>query len=535
MPKFVSLLIDRALHRHLKLAVWAITFIVVLLAGTMLWGEMVSRRMDSAAQHALEPHQRLHQQVSSTLRAMQLGLTAEPCSPAFHEQLRTIAFLPDGLNEFIYMKDDTVRCSVDADFSPHDLGTPDVGSDPQRPRIWYDRSLEFLGRSGLVGTFVVLDGLGIVIPPQPVFTPDVDWLRFELVDMDDKGGYIHRDGQRGTFAALRSASPVARLLPLHQGGYGAIACLDDGRTCVATTAAFGAVVAAHPQLLLLGIVLCAILALGISSQINAMLLHFWSFESRFRRHFNPRSIMCTYQPIVALASDRIIGCEVLVRWRDVDGAVVYPDQFLPIVEKYGLGRRLTEYVVARAFAELSSQIPVDQALQVNFNVFPRDLDALWLSQLLRPFEALGPRFRPVVEIVETDLLQTEHAQHEIELLRRGGIKTHLDDFGTGYSNIENLARLPVDGVKLDRSFAMAAEGSLMSRMLANAIEMIHTAGHHITVEGVETRERLDMLKAIGQVDFVQGYFISRPVEIDRFVTLLAESASPVPLRPHLVA
>ena len=75
----------------------------------------------------------------------------------------------------------------------------------------------------------------------------------------------------------------------------------------------------------------------------------------------------------------------------------------------------------------------------------------------------------------------------------------------------------------------------MSKMLANAIEMIHAAGHRITVEGVETQARLDMLRATGQVDFIQGYLISRPVSIDKFVLLLDEQSVPTPMRPRLIA
>jgi EAL domain-containing protein (putative c-di-GMP-specific phosphodiesterase class I) len=120
-------------------------------------------------------------------------------------------------------------------------------------------------------------------------------------------------------------------------------------------------------------------------------------------------------------------------------------------------------------------------------------------------------------------------------LHRYGIKTQLDDFGTGYSNIQNLATLAIDGVKLDRSFAMSAEGSLMCKMLGNAIDMVHAAGHRITVEGVETEERLRMIEATGQVDFVQGYLVSRPLDIARFVQVLGEQALLKSQRPRLVA
>jgi EAL domain-containing protein (putative c-di-GMP-specific phosphodiesterase class I) len=141
----------------------------------------------------------------------------------------------------------------------------------------------------------------------------------------------------------------------------------------------------------------------------------------------------------------------------------------------------------------------------------------------------------VVEVVETDQMQIEHALQQIDALHRLGIKTHLDDFGTAYSNIETLARLPIDGVKLDRSFAMAAAGSLMAKMLVNAIDMIHSAGHKVTVEEVESKERLQMLYDTGQVDYIQGYHFSRPVDIHGFVRFIAESKAHQLIKPSLAA
>jgi EAL domain-containing protein (putative c-di-GMP-specific phosphodiesterase class I) len=180
-------------------------------------------------------------------------------------------------------------------------------------------------------------------------------------------------------------------------------------------------------------------------------------------------------------------------------------------------------------------VPPQVKLQVNFNIFPADLDAGWLRDLMVIFENSGSRFNIVVEIVESDQVDVDRAQREIASLRRYGIHTHLDDFGTGYSNIQNLATLAIDGVKLDRSFAMAADNSLMCKMLGNAIDMVHAAGHRVTVEGVETEDRLRMVEATGQVDFVQGYLIARPLDIARFVQFLGEHAVQKIARPRLVA
>lgn len=157
---------------------------------------------------------------------------------------------------------------------------------------------------------------------------------------------------------------------------------------------------------------------------------------------------------------------------------------------------------------------------MNFNIFPCDLDSISLARIFSGFTSQPDRFDVVLEIIESDEIPP-NAQREIEALRRLGIKTYIDDFGTGYSNMQNLAALSVDGVKLDRAFAMAPDNSVMARMLRHAVEMIEATGRVMVVEGVETAERLALLRGMqARVDFVQGYFISRPLDIAAFVAFM---------------
>ena len=228
-----------------------------------------------------------------------------------------------------------------------------------------------------------------------------------------------------------------------------------------------------------------------------------------------------------LASGEIAGCEVLARWRDIDDTVVFPDRFIEIVKRRGLTMELTRLVARRAFDELSAAIPEGRVLHVSFNIFPQDLDSARLIRLFSPFTARPDRFCVILEIIESDEMPVG-AQREIEALRRAGIKTYIDDFDTGYSNMHNLAGLSVDGVKLDRSFAMAPDNSMMAQMLRHAVEMIEATGRVMVVEGVETAERLALLRRMqAKVDFAQGYFIARPLDIAAFAAFLEESS----LRP----
>ena len=535
MANLISLLIGRSHQRLVGFTLWVLAFVISLGLAAVFATHQINSAMVTEARLVLDPLVRLRANVISTFDAMGRQLTAEPCTPAFHDQLRAIAFLPDGLNEFLYAPDGVAQCSVSQNFEPFALGAPDIEPGVMPASFWLDQSLDFMGLEGHVGTIALAGDFGTVIPPQKYPDTPSRWMDHEVVTVAPDGQWWHRHGTEGVHASQRDAGPFGNLLPIHNAAFYTEVCDDDGLHCVATEATLISLFNSGGVIALAGIGVCALLAMGVAGQAHGALRAYWSFEARFRRNFTPDTVICTYQPILSLTTGAISGCEVLVRWRDIDGTVVFPDQFLPVVEKHGLGRQLTEFVVQRAYRELSRQIPPHIKLQVNFNVFPTDFDAAWLRDTLVIFENSGNRFSIVVEIIENDEIHVEHTQREIEALRRYGIRTHLDDFGSGYSNIQHLATLGIDGVKLDRSFAMASEGSLMCKMLGNAVDMVHAAGHRITVEGVETEERLRMLKATGQVEFVQGYLISRPLDIDRFVQFLGEQGVSMGQRPRLVA
>jgi sensor c-di-GMP phosphodiesterase-like protein len=288
------------------------------------------------------------------------------------------------------------------------------------------------------------------------------------------------------------------------------------------------VLRASEKWIAVAILFASVLAALLGTHAKSLLARYWSFEARFLRNLKPDSVICFYQPILNVRSGEIAGVEVLARWRDVDGTVVSPDKFIDIVSRAGLTKDFTQMVANRAYLELAAILPPSQRLQVNFNIFPGDLDCAALCHTFRGFLEEQHRFDLVLEIVESDALPIDIVQREIEALGKTGIKVYIDDFGTGYSNIQNLALLAIHGVKLDRSFGMAPDKSMMARMLLHAIDMVDTSGCVIVVEGVETCERLELLRRTKRVDFAQGYYISRPLPAGALVEFLGrDSEAPV--------
>jgi sensor c-di-GMP phosphodiesterase-like protein len=269
------------------------------------------------------------------------------------------------------------------------------------------------------------------------------------------------------------------------------------------------------------VVLAALFAWVCAIDVVSWLNRYWSFEARFCRYLSAQSVVIAYQPVLDLKSGKVSGCEVLARWRDIDGTIVAPNRFIDIVERKGCTLAFTRMVADNAHEELSGRLPADLPLQINFNVFARDFESETLLRVFSKFAGRDSHLTVAVELVENDEIDFEKAQLAIEELGRAGIKTYIDDFGTGYSSIERVARLAVHGVKLDRSFAMSPPDSVLGRMLVQVIDMIKTSGHLIVVEGVETEARLNLLRSTGVVDYVQGYVLSRPLGIDELVAFLS--------------
>ncbi|WIY53359.1 EAL domain-containing protein [Devosia sp. YIM 151766] len=538
MGRVATFLISGTHRRLRRLLVWL--FAVTMLVGGAAWiaSEQVAQNMRTEIDRSLVTYGGLRSNIVTIFDAMDASLTASPCSDSFRREMRRIAFLPDGVNELLYAPDGSVLCAGNTGLLavPMELGPPDIAaSDQFGIALWLDRSLEPIGLDALTGTIARRGPFALVTPPQ--FIPadtGANWLEEELVYSAGAGRWLHRTGTEGVHAAALLA-PVQAPLGLLQGALYQYACDPAGEHCVAARAPLLALMSQGAPAIGLVLAALAVLAAWLTQQACGVVERHWSFEARFLRQFGKGSLVCAYQPLLNLRTDRIVGCEVLARWRDVDGTIVPPDRFLPIIEKHGLTERFTAMVADQAHAELVARLTAGARLQVNFNIFPQDLDAARLIAIYAPFLTPGSPFDLVVELVETAEVKPETAQAEIEQLRAAGIGVYIDDFGAGYSSMHSLAALSVEGVKLDRSFAMAPDHSVMARMLDHAIDLIQASGRPLVVEGVETQQRLDLLKADGRADFAQGYAIARPLPLEAFIAFFAEHGPHPAANSRLVA
>jgi diguanylate cyclase (GGDEF)-like protein len=218
-----------------------------------------------------------------------------------------------------------------------------------------------------------------------------------------------------------------------------------------------------------------------------------------------------YQPVVDIRTGRTVGFEALVRWLR-DGVLINPAAFVPIAEESGLIDRLTDWVLDEACRTTAAWCKPGERPWVSVNLSSCQL--LRSDIVARVGRSLAETGLPadclVVEITESALLDIDLARPAVERLSELGVRLAIDDFGTGYSALSYLARLPIDIVKIDRSFVAALEQAGPEEAIAIAIiDLARRLGLTTIGEGIETSAQLDQLAALG-CDLGQGYYLGRP-------------------------
>jgi len=230
-----------------------------------------------------------------------------------------------------------------------------------------------------------------------------------------------------------------------------------------------------------------------------------------------------YQPKIDLDTGDVHGVEALVRWDHPTRGLLYPDAFLNLVEEFGLMPALTRVVLALALDQVAAWRAQGQRLTVAVNLSASSLvDAHLPGQVASMLAARGvPPSALRLEITEEFLMaDRDRALAILTRLRQRGVQISVDDFGTGYSSLSYLRDLPIDELKLDRSFVFPmADDARAAALVASIIDLAHSLGLRMVAEGVETRFAYTELTRLG-CDQAQGYYMCRPVpavELDHWL------------------
>jgi len=246
-------------------------------------------------------------------------------------------------------------------------------------------------------------------------------------------------------------------------------------------------------------------------------------ESELRRALDQGEFELHYQPEIEAATGRVVAAEALLRWQHPSRGLIAPDQFISIAEEIGLIGSIGSWVLDTACAQLEAwrESGHDIRMAVNFSV--RQLEDL---DIVRTVKSALNRFglQPadlIVEITESMLLpHPSNARNNLCHLKLLGVQIAIDDFGTGYSSLSYLKHLPIDILKIDRSFiADIATSDDDNTVLRGIVSLAHALDLIVIVEGVETRAQYQLLHRMG-CDVVQGYLLGKPCALDRFPGLL---------------
>lgn len=243
-----------------------------------------------------------------------------------------------------------------------------------------------------------------------------------------------------------------------------------------------------------------------------------ALASQLREAIEKDQLLIHLQPKVSLESRRIQGAEALVRWQHPDKGMVPPMQFVPIAEQTGLIRPMTIKVIELAVRQLAAwdALGIQQPIAVNLS--PRNFhDPDLLDQVQRMLGTWNvPATSLEFEITESALAEDPQAARSVlQKLRSLGCKLYIDDFGTGYSSLSYLVTLPVDALKIDRSFVKQMTRTKEARaVVSSVISLAAQLGLQTIAEGVETAGDADLLQQLG-CDAAQGYFFARPAPADK--------------------
>ena len=241
-----------------------------------------------------------------------------------------------------------------------------------------------------------------------------------------------------------------------------------------------------------------------------------------------------YQPKFDLSEQRVSGVEALIRWQHPDKGWISPAEFIPLAEANGLIKDISTFVIQTALEQVKRWHDSGlDPISVSVNISGAQLrDPNLVSDILTAIKRaeLAPEYLDV-EITETSVIESpQRARIALGQLRAAGITVSMDDFGIGYTSLALLADLPLDSVKIDRSFVEAMANNERSRAIVESIiNMAHTLKLSVVGEGIETNEQLTTLAELG-CNIIQGYLISKPLDSDQATHFLQQQARHNPRR-----
>lgn len=392
-------------------------------------------------------------------------------------------------------------------------------------------------------TFARRDGVGIHLGIKPSVVPgnmtiainygshnalvEPSRLLDQMMDNDVAIAVANEDGHVMTTFQTPPDDVVRYALehpgPGTLGRYAYASARKDGWIAVAMKdRRFAAEESQHQMIALfpLGLLVAAAMMTGMVLLMRRRLSPLAELEIAVRK----REFIPHYQPIIHLVTGRCVGAEALVRWRRPDGNLVMPNFFLPLAEQSRLIEPITDQLMERVLDDMEEVLRSDPALHITINLSMNDVETgRPLPLLARLLEKRGlPAGCIWLEATERGFIHVDTARRTLETARSQGHVVAIDDFGTGYSSLSLLHSLPLDVLKIDKTFVDAiAKESATSTVIDHIIDIASGMKLGMIAEGIETAEQVEYLLSRG-VEYGQGYLYAKPMPKDEFLAFYGE-------------
>jgi EAL domain-containing protein (putative c-di-GMP-specific phosphodiesterase class I) len=266
-----------------------------------------------------------------------------------------------------------------------------------------------------------------------------------------------------------------------------------------------------------------------SPRLNSRVAEDLALEQQLLSALERSEFILYYQPKIAARSGELVGLEALLRWQPRKGAIVTPDRFIGVLEDTELIIDVGRWVVEQALADHRRWVDMNmRALPVAVNVSPIQLRYADFPDMI--LAALGHHGVPgsslELEITESVIMSDIEAHTQrLEQIAAAGVSIAIDDFGTGYSSLRYLAKLPVDTLKIDRSFivTMASDADSMT-LVSTIVSLAHSFDLSVVAEGVDSEEQAHLLRLM-KCDTLQGYLLGKPMPAAEIEKLLSRDDS----------
>jgi sensor c-di-GMP phosphodiesterase-like protein len=464
---------------------------------------------------------------SAELRTVLAAVSAsryQPCSGAEIGYFRALIFESDYLKDAGRMRDGRVECSAALGHPEHLQTQSDPDFIQQDGTKIYKNLAPYQSGDLTVIALEVGDSFVVFTPFSRIHSEPLPMHYTEIVTdaPTQKTGVLLGESSGAGLPSLTTEG-VTRL----GDNLYATRCSIRFFNCVTAFTSIHEVVHADRAKFAGGVVLCGLFSSLAGVFISLLYRRNKSVEQQLRRAISRDQLRVFYQPIVHLASGRIVGAEALARWTNEEGISIAPDVFVKVAEEHGFVGAITRLVLRHTLRDFGPTLRSHPDFRLSINVAAADLsDPEFLPVLENSLAAAGVPARSLaIEITEGSTVRRDVAIEAICRLRERGHSVHIDDFGTGYSSLAYLHDLSVDAIKIDKAFTQAiGTEAVIVVILPQILALAAALNLRVIVEGVETGEQASYFAEANSSILAQGWLFGRPVPVIEFRSLLAENA-----------